>query len=135
MPILNIIKIYSIAVIVFLVVDLVWLGFIAKNIYQKYLGFLMKPSPNWLAAIIFYLLFVVGLVIFVILPALEKGSWQNALIFGALFGFFTYMTYELTNYAVIKDWPFSIVIIDIIWGIVLSAIVSIITFLIMRAWL
>jgi uncharacterized membrane protein len=122
------IKIYFISVPVFLVVDLLWLGVLAKDIYQKYLGYVMRPSPNWGAAILFYLFFLVGLLVFVLIPAVEKGSWQYALYMGAFFGFITYMTYELTNYAVLDKWPWQIVIIDIVWGIVLSSAVAVGTY-------
>ncbi len=117
-------KLYAVSVLVFLVVDLLWLGVIAKDLYRKYLGHLMRPSPLWPVAILFYLLFNVGLVVFVVYPAVQKGSFSYALIYGAFFGFITYMTYELTNWAVIKEWPWPIVIIDIVWGIVLSALVG-----------
>ena len=117
-------KLYAVAVFVFFIVDLLWLGVIAKGIYRKYLGHLMRPSPLWAVAIIFYLLFNVGLVVFVVAPAVQKASFSYALLMGSFFGFITYMTYELTNWAVIKEWPWQIVIIDIIWGIVLSAAVG-----------
>jgi len=128
MAIINFIKIYIIAVPIFFLVDLLWLGVIAKDIYQKQLGHLLKATPNWPIAVLFYLLFIAGLVVFVISPAILKGSWQQALVYGAFFGFITYMTYELTNYSLIKDWPWPIVIIDIIWGMVLAVIVSLGTF-------
>jgi len=118
------IKLYLITLPVFFAIDLLWLGVIAKNLYGKYLGELMAPSVNWPAAIAFYLLYILGMVIFVIEPAVSKNSWQYALKYGALFGFFCYMTYELTNWAVIKNWPAGIVAIDIVWGIVLTASVS-----------
>ncbi len=124
------IKLYFIALPIFLVIDMLWLGLIAKNFYAKQIGFLMKTNVNWTAAIIFYLLFVVGLVLFVIAPALEKHSWLYALLFGALFGLITYATYDLTNLATIKDWPIIVTIIDLIWGVVIAAIVSIISFFI-----
>lgn len=122
------VKLYLIAVPIFFLVDLVWLGVIAKDIYQKYMGHLMRPTPNWSVAIAFYLLFLLGLVIFVLQPAVKADSWTYALLYGSLFGFFTYMTFDLTSWAVLKDWPWQIVIIDIIWGIVLSASVSVATF-------
>jgi uncharacterized membrane protein len=108
----------------------VWLGLIAKNFYAKHIGFLMTPNVNWMAAIIFYLLFIVGTVVFVITPALEQKSWMHALLYGALFGLITYATYDLTNLATIKDWPLIVTIVDLIWGTVLSASVSLITYLI-----
>lgn len=128
-------KLYSVSVLVFFVVDLLWLGVIAKDLYRKYLGHLMRPSPLWSVAIVFYLLFNIGLVVFVVYPAVQKGSLSYALIYGAFFGFITYMTYELTNWAVIKDWPWEIVIIDIVWGMVLSTLVGTGAYLIGKNWL
>lgn len=116
---------YALTFIVFLIVDLVWLGFIAKNLYNKYLGSFLSDTVNWPAAIIFYLIFVAGLSVFVIYPSFEKESVWRAIIWGAFFGIVTYATYDLTNLATMKNWPIQIVIIDIIWGAVLSAIVSV----------
>jgi len=124
------IKLYFIALPVFFAIDMVWLGLVAKNFYAKYIGFLMKTDVNWVAAIIFYLLFIVGTVVFVITPALEQKSWLQALMYGALFGLITYATYDLTNLATIKDWPLIVTVVDLVWGMVLSASVSIITYLI-----
>lgn len=124
------IKLFFIALPVFFVIDMIWLVLVAKNFYQKQIGFLMKPDINWLAAIIFYLLFIAGLVTFVISPAVEKQSWVHALIFGALFGLITYATYDLTNLATLKDWPLMVTIVDLIWGTVLAASISVLTYLI-----
>ena len=126
------IKLYFIALPVFFAIDMVWLGLIAKSFYAKQIGYLMKTDINWAAAILFYLLFIVGLVLFVIIPAVEKGSWFHSLIFGALFGLITYATYDLTNLATLKDWPLLVTIVDLIWGSVLAASVSTITCLIAR---
>jgi uncharacterized membrane protein len=113
MPKMNFfIKLYLIALPVFLAIDMIWLGFIAKSFYAQQIGFLIKPNINWAAAILFYLLFIVGLVIFVISPAIEKGSWVYALFSGALFGFITYATYDLTNLATLKDWPLLVTVVD-----------------------
>jgi len=124
------IKLYLIALPVFFAIDMIWLGLVAKNFYKSQIGFLMKPDINWTAAIIFYLLFIVGLVLFVIMPAVEKGSWIYALLFGALFGLITYATYDLTNLATLKDWPLLVTIVDLAWGATLGALVSVITFFI-----
>ena len=124
------IKLYSIALPVFLAIDMVWLIFIAKNFYAKQIGYLMAKNPNLLAAFIFYLIFIAGLIFFVITPALDKKLWTQALLAGAFFGLVTYATYDLTNLATIKDWPLIITIVDLIWGMVLSAAVSVITYLI-----
>lgn len=123
-------KLYAIALPVFFVIDMIWLGLIAKNFYRSQIGALMKPDVNWAAVIIFYLVFISGLVVFVISPAMEKGSWTHALIFGALFGLVCYATYDLTNLAVAKDWPILITIVDLAWGAILAASVSIATYFI-----
>ena len=122
------IKLYTIALSVFFATDMVWLGLVAKNFYKSQIGFLMKPDINWTAAILFYLLFIIGLVLFVIAPAVEKGSWTHALLFGALFGFITYATYDLTNLATLKDWPLFLTIVDLAWGATLGALVSVVTY-------
>ena len=124
------IKLFLIALPVFFAVDLVWLIFVARSFYQKQIGFLMKPDINWFAAIIFYMLFIAGLVIFVISPAVEKHSWVHAILFGALFGLITYATYDLTNLATLKDWPLLVTVVDLIWGTVLAASISGITYFI-----
>jgi uncharacterized membrane protein len=123
-------KLFLIALPVFFVIDMVWLVLVAKKFYQEHIGFLMKQNVNWLAAVIFYLLFISGLVIFVISPAVEKQSWVHALIFGALFGLITYATYDLTNLATLKDWPILVTVVDLIWGTVLASSVSVVAFLI-----
>lgn len=124
------IKLFLTALPVFFIIDMIWLVLVAKDFYRRQIGFLMKPDITWYAAIIFYLLFIVGLVIFVISPALEKHSWIYALLFGALFGLITYATYDLTNLATMKDWPLLVTVVDLVWGMVLSASVSIVTYLI-----
>ena len=124
------IKLFIIALPVFFAIDMVWLAVVAKNFYQQQIGFLMKPGINWVAAIVFYLLFITGLIVFVISPAVVKQSWVHALLFGALFGLITYATYDLTNLATMKDWPLLVTIVDLIWGSVLAASVSVITYLI-----
>jgi uncharacterized membrane protein len=124
------IKLYAIALPVFFVIDMIWLGLIAKNFYRAQIGALMKSDVNWLAAIIFYLIFIAGLVVFVISPAIEKNSWIHALLLGALFGLVCYATYDLTNLAVAKDWPLLVTIVDLAWGVFLAASVSTITYFI-----
>ena len=122
-------KLYIIALPVFFAIDMIWLGLVAKNFYAKQIGALMKPNVNWAAVIIFYLIFIAGLVVFVITPTMEKGSWLHALASGALFGLVCYATYDLTNLAVAKDWPLLVTVVDLIWGAVLAASVSIITYI------
>ena len=132
MPVQKLILGYLLTTLVFFAIDLVWLGVIAKDMYNKLLGNLLADKVNWTAAIIFYLLFIVGIFIFVILPAVEKNSFIKAEVLGALFGFFTYATYDLTNLATLKGWPLKIVFIDIIWGMVLTSIVSSAGYFIMK---
>lgn len=124
------IKLYLIALPVFLVIDVVWLTFIAKNFYAKQIGYLMAKNPNLFAALIFYLIFIAGLIFFVVTPALDKKMWTQALLAGAFFGLVTYATYDLTNLATVKDWPIIVTIVDLIWGMVVSATVSVITYFI-----
>jgi len=124
----NFLKLYLVTTIAFFAIDMVWLGFVARTFYRKYLGFLMAPSPNWLAAIIFYLLFIVGILVFVVLPGLEDNSFKTILLRAALFGLITYATYDLTNQATVKDWPALITVVDMAWGTGLSVAVSSISF-------
>ena len=88
----------------------------------------MKNDINWIAAIIFYVIFIGGLVLFVILPAVQSASLSHALLFGAFFGFITYATYDLTNLATLKDWPLTVTLVDLAWGTSLGALVSSITY-------
>ena len=132
MTIPKIIISYILTTIVFFAIDMVWLGFIAKNIYRKYLGALLSDTVNWGAAIIFYLIFIAGIFIFVIHPSMEKQSVLRAIGLGALFGFIAYATYDLTNYATLKGFPLNIVFIDLAWGAVLTSLVSMAGFYIVR---
>lgn len=123
------IKMYIIAFIVFLIIDAIWLGIISKNLYKKELGHLMSKKPNFIAAGLFYLLFLVGLVYFVINPSIINNDLPKLFISSGLFGLITYATYDLTNLATLKDWPLKITIIDLIWGTTLSILVSYLTYL------
>ncbi len=122
---------YGIVLVIFFAIDIVWLGFIAKDFYAKTLGFLMAPKVNWGAALVFYLIFILGLLVFVIQPALAAESLKQAVIMAALFGLVTYATYDLTNLATLKDWPLIITIVDLAWGVSLSVIVSTLSMLIL----
>ena len=127
-------KLYLLTVPVFFIIDLVWLGVVAKGFYQKNLKYILSPNVNWTAAIIFYLMYIAGILIFAVLPAIAKDSLRHAALWGALFGFFTYATYDLTNLALLKDWPLNIVVVDILWGVVLCTMVATLSFYIAR-WL
>jgi uncharacterized membrane protein len=108
--------IYLSFLISLIAIDLVWLLGIAKNLYRDEMGSLMASEPKLIAGLAFYLLYALGASIFVIIPALSKQSWLYALQYGALFGLFCYMTYDLTNLAVIRDFPTRLAFVDIAWG-------------------
>ncbi|MBN1975407.1 MAG: DUF2177 family protein [Sedimentisphaerales bacterium] len=122
---------YIVSVPVFFIVDMIWLGVIAKGFYRKALEPLMTPDINWIAAIIFYLLFLVGVLIFALLPGIERRSLVYTIAMAALFGFIAYATYDLTNLATLRNWPLMLSIVDMIWGAFLSASTAAITYLIM----
>lgn len=103
-------------------IDLVWLLVIARKLYQEEMGDLMAPNPKLIAGLAFYLLYALGVTIFVLIPALSKQSWMHALQYGALFGFFCYMTYDLTNLAVVRDFPTRLAFIDMAWGSAVTAV-------------
>jgi uncharacterized membrane protein len=134
MSFLNYIKLYLLTVPVFLAVDMVWLGWLARDFYKTNLGHLLAPEVNWPAAIAFYLLFIVGILYFAVAPALAQASIWRALLNGALFGLFAYTTYELTNLATLPNWPMNVVLIDTAWGMALCASVAALSYLIGR-WL
>lgn len=131
MNIQTFITLYLISVPLFFLIDLLWLGVVAKNFYQDKLGHLLG-EVNWIAAVIFYFLFLAGLTFFATYPAVLEGKLSTAILYGALFGFMTYMTYELTNLALLKGWPLSIVFVDIAWGTFLGAFVTGATFYIFK---
>ncbi len=129
---MKLVKTYIVTLIVFFAIDIVWLGLIAKDMYRGDIGHLMADKTNWPAALIFYMIFIAGLIFFVINPALNKDSWTYALFVGALFGFMCYATYDMTNLATLRDWPLKITIIDIIWGTFLNSLTSTISFFIIK---
>lgn len=128
-------KLVLVAFIVFFIIDLIWLGLIAKNLYRDNLGHLLADKTNWIAALIFYVLYIIGLTYFVIYPAAQKGDIVMALMNGAFFGLIGYATYDLTNLATLNQWPLKITIIDLIWGTVLGGSISAITVWISNLWL
>ncbi len=129
---LQFVYLYLLTVPVFFVIDMLWLGVIAKGFYQTKLANFLGPI-NWPAAIIFYLIFIVGILIFAVAPGLKAQSLMTTLVLGSLFGFFAYATYDLTNLSTLKGWPLSVTILDIAWGAVLSGSVAVSSYLIGRA--
>lgn len=127
-------KLYLLTIPVFFAIDLFWLGVVAKNFYQNNLAHLLSPMVNWPAALVFYFMYIAGIILFAVKPGLDAGSLGKAAIWGALFGFFTYATYDLTNLATLRDWPIKVVIVDIAWGTVLCTLVASASYLLGR-WL
>ncbi len=105
----------------FCILDFVWIGFIARGFYQAQIGALLLVPPRWGVAALFYALYIAGIVVFAVTPALEAGSWLRALILGGLFGFFCYATYDLTNLATLKGWTWPMSVVDVGWGVVITA--------------
>jgi uncharacterized membrane protein len=123
------IKLYFVTLLAFFAIDMVWLGLVARSFYYEQLGFLLNPNTNWVAAMIFYLLFILGILVFVVLPGLKEDSLKATILRAALFGLVTYATYDLTNLATVKDWPLFITIVDLAWGTILTIAVSSVGFL------
>lgn len=122
---------YAVSVPVFFCIDMIWLGVIAKGFYRNSLEPLLTPNINWIAAIIFYLLFLIGVLIFALLPGMERRSLVYTIKMAALFGFIAYATYDLTNLATLRDWPLMLSIVDMIWGSFLSTSTATMTYFIM----
>ena len=117
-------KLYAATVPILFAIDLVWLGLVARDFYRARLGELMRPDPRWGAAILFYLLYVAALLVFAVVPGLERGSLGRTVALGAGLGFICYCTYDLTNLSLAKGFPAIVAVVDILWGTVLSAAVA-----------
>lgn len=114
--------------------DFVWLGYIAKKLYYGEMGAILLEKPNMVAALLFYVVYVIGVVVFVINPALVKDSLLYAAGYGALFGLVAYATYDLTSLAVVKGFSVKVVVIDLLWGMALTAVVSSVAFMAVSKW-
>lgn len=119
---------YIAGLIAFLVIDFIWLKYIALSFYREQVGHLMLDKPNLGIALLFYLFYVVGVVVLAVNPALEKGQWMTAALYGGLLGFVAYGTYDITNLATLKSWPPIVAVVDMIWGTVLTASVATIAY-------
>lgn len=113
---------YAVAAAVMIAIDLLWLGVIAKSLYRDGIGHLMAERPNIPAAVIFYVLFPIGVMIFAVVPNAASSEWMKTIVAGALFGLFTYATYDLTNLATLKAWPVGLAVLDMAWGTLVSAV-------------
>lgn len=113
---------------------MIWLGWVAKNFYKNQLHNLLSPEINWSAAFIFYFLYIAGILFFAVRPGLEANSLVRTCMLGALFGFFTYATYDLTNLATLRNWPLAVVVVDIAWGSLLCTLVGGVSYM-LGSWL
>ena len=113
---------YIATLVVMVALDILWLGVVAKSFYQQGIGHLMAARPNIPVAVAFYVLYAVGLVVFAVAPGGSTAGWARTLAMGALFGFFAYATYDLTNLATLKNWPVGVALLDIAWGSLVSAV-------------
>ena len=118
------IKLYFATLVAFFAMDMLWLGLVASDFYKKNLGFLMAPEVNWAAALVFYLLFILGILVFVIVPGLTENALPMMLVKAAFFWLVTYATYDLTNLATVKNWPMVVTLVDLLWGMFLTTVVS-----------
>lgn len=130
MSLADLIFIFSVAIFFFLVIDLIWLGYVARDHYRKHLKRKLLEHPKWGAAFLFYALFIIGLMYFAIVPAIDNQQFVEGILDGAMYGFFTYVTYQLTNYATLKAWPRNLIAVDILWGIVLCSTVTALTYIV-----
>ncbi len=124
---------YLAALFAFLLIDFIWLKYVALSFYRSNIGHLMSDTPNLAIAGLFYLVYIVGVVILAVNPALDKGSWLTACLLGGLLGFVAYGTYDITNLATLKGWPPIVAIVDIIWGTVLTASIATFSYFISTA--
>jgi uncharacterized membrane protein len=125
---------YLATAVVMVVLDLLWLGLIAKGVYQQGIGHLMAERPNVPVAVLFYLLYAAGLVVFAVLPTAAGAGWVKTALTGALFGFFAYATYDLTNLATLKGWPLGVSLLDMAWGSTVSAAAGVAGKLALERW-
>lgn len=119
---------YLISIPIIFTIDLLWLGVFAKNYYQKMMSPHVNIEFNWIFVIAFYILYFIGIYIFALKPGIESQSLKLTVMNAAMFGFFCYMTYDLTNLATIKNWPLQLALVDIAWGVVLSSITAFVAY-------
>lgn len=131
----NFLSLYLVALPIAFVVDLLWIGVVANRFYRSELGELFAPTVNWIPAVLFYLIYIAGLIFFVLSPALAKHSLWHAVLAGAFFGLIAYATYDLTSLAVIRNWPLLMSVVDIAWGVAMTAFTSGITYFIATSFL
>ena len=120
----TLIRLYGLMTVVFFVIDLTWIGLVAKTFYDEYLGYHLRPDVLWWAALLFYAIYLAGILVFAVLPAVSAESLPRAIALGAFLGFFAYATFDLTCLALFRDFPVLVVAVDMVWGTVLTASVA-----------
>lgn len=120
---------FGITAMIFFALDMLWLGGIARNFYREKLSFVFSGQVRWPAALLFYCIYILGILYFVVVPGFEHPNWKSVFLNGALLGLLCYATYDLTNLATIMQWPWQIVVVDMLWGSLLTGLVSLFSFL------
>jgi len=121
---LSVIKLYGLTTVAFFAIDMVWLGWVAAGFYRRHIGSLLRADVVWGAALAFYAVYIAGILVFAVLPGLEAGSLTRAVALGAFLGFFAYATFDLTSMALIEGFSWTVVLVDLAWGTVLTASVA-----------
>lgn len=132
---MNQLLVYLVTLAIFVGIDFVWLGFIAKRFYRAEIGTLLAEKVNLPAAVSFYVIYAVGLVFFAVQPSLSSGGWSRALMLGGLLGLFAYATYDLTNLTTLRGWTFKLSVVDMLWGTALSGFTAALATIIADRWL
>jgi len=129
------VALFLITTLIFFAIDMLWLGVIARNFYREKLAFVFTGEVNWIAAVTFYFIFILGILYFAVIPGFDHHSWKTVLLNGAFLGFLCYATYDLTNMATIKQWPLIVVLVDIAWGTILTGSVAVFSYLAAVRWI
>jgi uncharacterized membrane protein len=129
------VALFLITTLIFFAIDMLWLGVIARNFYREKLAFIFTGEVNWIAAFIFYFIYIAGILYFAVVPGFDHQSWKMVLLNGALLGFLCYATYDLTNMSTIKQWPLIVVLVDIAWGTILTGSVAVLSYLAAVRWI
>jgi uncharacterized membrane protein len=123
---------YGVVLATLVIGDMLWLSYFARTVFRPALGAILRDSPIWAVAALFYLLYALGVVVFALGPACRLASWRAALFYGALFGFFAYMTYDLTSLATIRAWTFRLAALDVLWGTFVTGLAGFLSYVISR---
>lgn len=123
---------FVVAAGLFVVIDSIWIAKVANKFYKDNLGHLLAPKPNFVPAAIFYTLYIIGIIVFALQPALDENSLSMAAVYGGFLGLVMYATYDLTNHATLKKWPAKVSVVDMLWGTILTGAITTLSFLIFQ---